>query len=366
MPAYKYKTKSGKQLWYCSFHYKDWQNESKRKVKRGFATRKEALEYERTFLDKGKKDPTLLFSTLVDEYTADLSSRIKPTTLAHKKYVIQDKITPYFGKTRVCDIDPRKIRLWQNELIEYQDSSGRGYAETYLRSIHTEMSAIMNYAVRYYGLEKNPCLAAGTIGKSKASEMTIWSREQFESALVYEKRPAYQLALCTLFYTGMRGGELLALTPADIPKGRKIIRINKNFAVVDGEELFLTPKTEGSIRDIAIHEKLYDDLQDYIDSLELEKDERIFYFKRSGLLHSLQKIIKKSGQPPIRIHDLRHSHASMLIEMGVPVTEISKRLGHDSPATTLRIYSHLYPGKERNVADLLDALHADSAENISK
>ncbi len=362
MPAYKYTTKSGKQLWYCSFHYKDWRGDPQRKVKRGFLTRKDALEFERSFLDHGKKDPILLFSALTEEYLKDLQTRLKPTTLGHKKNVINNKLVPYFGKTRVCDIDPRKIRLWQNELIKQKGPSGDGYAETYLRSIHAEMSAIMNYAVRYYSLEKNPCLAAGTIGKGNAEEMTIWSREQFEEAMQYEKRRSHRIALYTLFYTGMRGGELLALTPEDIPKDQKIIRINKNYAVVDGEEMFLTPKTESSIRDVAIHQKLHDDLIEFIESMGLDKTERIFYFRRSGLLHSVQKIARKAGLPQIRIHDLRHSHASMLIEMGVPITEISKRLGHDSPATTLRIYSHLYPGKERNVADLLDALHADTAD----
>ena len=364
MPAYKYKTKDGKQLWYASFHYTDWKNEPKRKVKRGFSTRKEALEFERAFLDHGKKDPSLLFSTLAEEYTEDIASRLKPTTLQSKKHVINSKLIPAFRKTRVCDIDARKIRLWQNELMDYKDKKGNGYAQTYLRNIHSQMSAIMNYAVKYYGLAQNPCFVAGVMGKGRAGEMTIWSRDQFESAMKYEKRSAFHAALYILFYTGMREGELLALTPEDIPADQHIIHINKNYAVVDGEEMFLTPKTECSIRDVPIHKKLHEEIQAYISGSGIEKDERIFYFRKDGLLSSVKKIARKAELPQIRVHDLRHSHASMLIEMGVPITEISKRLGHDSPATTLRIYSHLYPGKERSIADMLDQLHGEPDKDV--
>lgn len=356
MPAYKYTTKAGKQFWYVNFYYTDWTGARKHKCKRGFATKREATEWEASFLNKGASDPSIAFSSLAENYLEDMKARLKPTTFQTKESIVRKKFIPYFGNLKVSEIDARRIRIWQNNLIEYRDSSGNGYSQTYLKALHSQLSAIFNFAVRYYHLEKNPCANAGGIGKGKASEMTIWSREQFEHFIALEQKKAFHLAFNVLFYTGMREGELLALTPADILTDTPTISITKNYAVIDGVEMFLTPKTPASIRQIAIHQKLHQELLDWITLLKMEPDERIFYFKKSGLLYELRKISKIAGLPKIRIHDLRHSHASMLIHMGVPVTEISKRLGHDSPATTLRIYSHLYPGKERSIAEQIDSL----------
>lgn len=356
MPAYKYETQDGKKLWYCSFHYIDWTGENKRKKKKGFSTKKEALEWEREFLDKTSENPEMLFSSLVYNYMKDCSSRFKPTTLENKQYIYNEKLLPYFGNMKICDITAIRVRKWQSELMDYKDEKGNPYSETYLKTIHTQLSAVMNYAVKYYGLKQNPCHSAGSIGKSKADEMSVWSRDQFETFIQYEKRSVYHLAFNLLFYSGIREGELLALTPEDICMDEPIIRITKSYAIVDGEEYFLTPKTIKSKRDVHLHQKLYDELLEYVQGAAIGYDERIFYFKKNGLYSEFKRILAKADLPPIRVHDLRHSHASMLIHMGVPITEISNRLGHDNPEITLRVYSHMYPGNARNISELINDL----------
>lgn len=248
MPAYKYQLKTGKTKWYANFYYEDWTGTRQHKCKRGFDTKKEANEYERLFLDKFSKSPTILFSSLVDNYLDDMKTRIKPTTIKNKEYLIRTKLVPYFGKLQICDIDAEVIRKWQNVLIEYRDKKGKPYAETYLYTINAQLSAIMNYAVKFYRLQINPCFIAGYIGKNKASEMKIWTHDQFKQALEHEKKIAYTIAFKILFYGGIREGELLALTPDDIPRDEAMIDINKNYAVVDRVEYFLTPKTERSVR----------------------------------------------------------------------------------------------------------------------
>lgn len=356
MPVYKYQTKDGKTRWYASFHYVDWMGTNRRKKKMGFLSRKEAVEYERNFLDSEKKDPDITFSTLVDLYLEDCRKRLKPSTMGHKEYTFKDKLAPYFGEMKICSITPLKVRKWQNDMMEYRNQKGEPYAPTYLRNLQQQLSAIMNFAVKYYNLPKNPCLAAGTIGKSKADEMSIWTRDEFEHFILFEKKPVYHLAFNTLFYTGVREGELLALTPEDIPRDEAVVRVNKTFAVIDGVEVFLTPKTEKSKRTITIHDELHQELLNYIDGSAIKKDERIFYFTKHGLLNEFHKISDKACLPRIRIHDLRHSHASMLIDMGIPIMQISERLGHENAQTTLRIYAHLYPQKAREVSDQIGQL----------
>lgn len=356
MPAYKYQTKDGRTKWYANFYYTDWLGQKKHKCKRGFASKKDAKEWERKFLDRGSKDPTILFSSLVDNYLEDMESRLKPTTLEGKRYIFESKITPFFGEMQICDIDPVTVHRWQNALIEYRDESGKPYSQTYLKTINNQLSAILNFAVKFYGLQSNPCKATGSIGKSRAEEMNIWTRDQFEEFLTYEKKITYRMAFSLLFYGGIREGELLALTPSDIPEDEALIDINKNYAVVNGQAYFLTPKSEKSIRIVTIPQSLHDELIEYIRAMNLEPDERIFYFQKEGLLSEFRRVTEKSGLPRIRIHDLRHSHASMLIDMGRSIKEIADRLGHESPQTTWDVYSHLYPGKDRELADELDKI----------
>lgn len=355
MPAYKYQTKDGKTKWYANFYYVDWLGDKKHKCKRGFSTRREALEYERNFLDKGAKDPTILFSSLVENYLSEMETRLKPTTLKGKDYLIRLKLLPYFGRMRICDIDPITVHRWQNELMDYTDENGKGYSQTYLKTINNQLSAILNYAVKYYKLQSNPCRATGSIGKGKADEMNIWTQEQFEHFIQFEKKTHYKVAFNILFYGGLRMGEMLALTPEDILDDSSI-NICKNYAVVDGDEYFLTPKTEKGIRNVTIPQSLHDEIMSYVGHMCIEDDERIFHFQKSGLSTEFKRITAKAELPAIRVHDLRHSHVSMLINMGIGIKEIADRLGHESPQTTWGTYAHLYPGKDRELADELDKI----------
>lgn len=362
MPAYKYTLKNGKTMWYANFYYTDWTGERKHICKRGFKTQREAKEYEYSFMDQQNNSSDILFSSLVENYLDDMNHRLKPTTMENKRNIIEGKLIPYFSRLKVCDIDTIKIRKWQNELISFRDEKGKPYSQTYLKTVNNQMSAIMNYAMKHYGLSSNPCRAAGSIGKSKAEEMKFWTQEQYEIFSSNIQKSAIKLAFDILFYSGIRSGELLALTPEDILPDKRIF-INKNFAKVKGEELFLIPKTPKSKRSIAIPEFLYDDIQNYISKLYgIQPTDRIFYFTKSALEKEIKRVAKKTELPEIRVHDLRHSHASMLIEMGFDILEISKRLGHESVKTTLDTYSHLYPEKDVKLAGELNKLRRPAAE----
>lgn len=362
MPAYKYTLKDEKTTrWYANFYFTDWTGTKKHVCKRGFKTQREAKEYERTFLDQQNVTSDILFSNLVENYMEDMSHRLKPTTMENKRFITTGKLLPYFGNQKVCDIDTIKIRKWQNELLSYRDETGSPLSQTYLKTVNNQLSAIMNYAVRHYRLPSNPCKAAGSIGKSHAEEMHIWTQEQYEQFSGAIQKSSVKLAFDILFYTGMRSGELLALTPADILPSKRI-SINKNYAKVNGEELFLEPKTPKAKRCISIPDFLYDDIGEYVSKLYgIEKGERIFYFTKSALDKEIKRIADKAGLPRIRVHDLRHSHASMLIEMGFAPLEIADRLGHESVKTTLDTYSHLYPDKDQQLADRLNQLRRPGA-----
>ena len=203
MPAYKYQSTAGKTLWYSSFYYKDWKGEKKRTTKRGFTTKRDALEYERAFLNSITKQPTIEFKYMIEDYLQDSDLRLKPSTMKQKRSLIKKKYLPYFGEMRICDIDVNTIRVWQNKMMEYRDKDGNAYKGTYLRNLHRELSNIMTFCMKYYGLKMNPCRLVGSMGKYDAEEMKIWTREQFEHFLECESKKAYHVAFNVLFYSGI-------------------------------------------------------------------------------------------------------------------------------------------------------------------
>ena len=340
--------KTGK--WLIQYRYTDWQGKRRKSTKRGFATKREAEEWLRNFLITQKADFDMKFEDFWKMYCADMETRLREHTMRTKKYIVELKILPYFGNKRVNDITAADIRQWQNELIKM------GYSPTYLKTINNQLSAIFNYAVRYYDLKSNPCAKAGSMGKSKAEEMDFWTGEEFRRFIdsVMNKRLSY-MAFMTLYWTGMRLGELLALNPKDVDLKKRTISITKSYQRLGKKDVITPPKTPKSKRVITIPEFLAADIKDYMDSLyDLQEDDRLFPITKYYLEHEMQRGIKESGVKRIRVHDLRHSHASMLIELGFSPLEIANRLGHEKVETTLNTYSHLYPNKQTKLAERLD------------
>lgn len=341
--------KTGK--WLIQYRYTDWQGKRRKSTKRGFATKREAEEWLRNFLITQKADFDMKFEDFWKMYCADMETRLREHTMRTKKYIVELKILPYFGNKRVNDITAADIRQWQNELIKM------GYSPTYLKTINNQLSAIFNYAVRYYDLKSNPCVKAGSMGKSKAEEMDFWTGEEFRKFIdsVMNKRLSY-MAFMTLYWTGMRMGELLALNPKDIDLEKRTISITKSYQRLGKKDVITPPKTPKSKRVITIPEFLAADIKDYMDSLyDLQENDRLFPITKYYLEHEMQRGIKESGVKRIRVHDLRHSHASMLIELGFSPLEIANRLGHEKVETTLNTYAHLYPNKQIKLAERLDS-----------
>ena len=340
--------KTGK--WLIQYRYTDWQGKRRKSTKRGFATKREAEEWLRNFLITQKADFDMKFADFWKMYCADMETRLREHTMRTKKYIVELKILPYFGNKRVNDITAADIRQWQNELIKM------GYSPTYLKTINNQLSAIFNYAIRYYDLKSNPCAKAGSMGKSKAEEMDFWTGEEFRKFIdsVMNKRLSY-MAFMTLYWTGMRLGELLALNPKDVDLEKRTISITKSYQRLGKKDVITPPKTPKSKRVITVPEFLAADIKDYMDSLyDLQEDDRLFPITKYYLEHEMQRGIKESGVKRIRVHDLRHSHASMLIELGFSTLEIANRLGHEKVETTLNTYSHLYPNKQTKLAERLD------------
>ncbi len=314
-------------MWEVRTYYKDWTGERKQKTKRGFAKKSEAMEWERNFKLKEDQSISMTFGSFVEIYMKDLESRIKKNTFLTKKHIIETKILPYFGRRKLDEIRTADVIQWQNEIMKLTKDNGELFSPTYLKTIHNQLSAILNHAVNFYGLKDNVARKAGNMGKEESKEMEFWTQDEFQAFLecVADKEMSYYV-FEILYWTGIREGELLALTPEDFNFQKKTLRINKSYQRLEGEDVITDPKTPKSNRTIVMPDFLADEMD---------------------------RGAKLAGVKRIRIHGLRHSHISLLINLGFSALAIGERVGHEAVDITYH-YAHLFPTVQTDMAAQLN------------
>lgn len=262
MSVYK-EEKTG--TWRVLYRYTDWTGEKKQTQKRGFKTKREAQAWEREQMNLVSSSLDMTFQSFVERYREDKAGRIKENTWEMKNHIIETKLLPYFGKLKISSITPQQIITWQNELLNYKNDKGKAYSPVYLKTVHNQLSAIFNHAVRYYNLRENPCTKAGSMGKKKNREMLFWTKEEYlKFADAMMDKPMSFYAFEMLYWCGIREGELLALTPADFDFEKGTVTINKSYQRLKGQDVITTPKTEKSNRTITMPQFLTDEIQDYL------------------------------------------------------------------------------------------------------
>lgn len=363
MSVYK-DEKTGK--WYALAWYHDWKGEGRQKCKRGFETKKEAQDWERSYVQQNAAGIDMTFEAFCGLYEKDRRPRLKESTWLTKENIIKNRLIPTFGKMMMSEIETRHVIAWQNELLAYRDEFKKPYSATYLKTVHNQLVAILNHAVRHYGLKSNPASKVGYIGSKEREEMNFWTKEEymkFTEAIM--DKPMSYYAFEMLYWCGIREGELLALTPADFNFTKKTVRINKTYQRIHGQDLITSPKTRKSVRTVEMPDFLCDEMQDYIKSLyKVQKNDRIFPITKSYLQHEMRRGSKEAGVKRIRIHDLRHSHISLLIDMGFSAVAIADRVGHESIDITFR-YAHMFPSRQVDMAQRLNSERMEGQRNVS-
>ena len=348
MPAYKDK-KTG-----------NWKGVREKKMKRGFETKKAALEWEREFLRQSTANLDMRFETFVELYVSDLKQRLRENTFITKENIIYKKILPFFKDKKINTITAKDVIKWQNELLAYRDENGKPYSKTYLKTIHNQLSAIFNHAIRYYDLKSNPAAKAGHIGEKEAGEMEFWTKEEYQKfADAIMGKPKSFYAFEVLYWCGIRVGELLALTPGDFDFENGLLRINKSYQRIGKRDVITEPKTKKSIRTIKMPNFLCEEIKEYLNMLYgIKPNDRMFVVTKSFLHHEMDRGSKAAGVKRIKIHGLRHSHISHLIDLGFSAVAIADRVGHESIDITYR-YAHLFPSKQVDMANKLDEERGD-------
>lgn len=341
--------------WYSMCWFTDWKGVRKQKCRRGFTTKREALEWEREFLMQRQADVDMTFDSFIQLYEKDIKPKLKLNTWLTKESIIQKKILPYFKDRKLSEITAKDIMDWQNEIRSLTDSKGKSYSTTYLKTVHNQFSCIFNHAIKYYGLQINPAARAGNMGSEEKKEMLFWTKGEYLKFIdAMMDKPLSYYAFEMLYWCGIREGELLALTSSDFDFAGSSVSINKSYQRLKGQDIITTPKTKKSNRIIKMSQFLCEEMQEYIKMFySTGKDDRIFPVSKHYLKHEMERGCKETGVKRIRIHDIRHSHVSLLIDMGFTALAIADRVGHESIDITYR-YAHLFPTRQTEMAEKLN------------
>ena len=343
-------------LWDVQVWYRTHDGTRKKKHKRGFETKRAAKEWERDFLLRANGSPSMPFEDFAAMYLGDVKPHLKLNTFLIKENIVRTKLVPFFAKMKLDEITAADILRWQGALkSERSERTGKPFAESYLHTVENQLSAIFNHAQRYYGLKNNPLRTAGKSAKERAPEMKFWTKEEYLrfSDEMMEKPQSFA-AFELLYWTGIREGELLALMPSDFDFEKRQLRITRSYQRIEGEDVITLPKTPKSVRTIVIPDFLAEEVEEYVELFGIADDERMFPVSKSQLYHEMNRGCKASGVKRIRVHDLRHSHVSLLINLGFSALAISERMGHEAVDITYR-YAHLFPTVQEDMARALDA-----------
>ena len=338
---------------------------SETEYKRGFDTKREAKDYEETFLEKleddsGKNEPLYerTFGDVFQEYLMSHKREdIKESTLETKFNVFEKHIFPTFKEKLIAEITDDDIAEWQMKIKGVVMPNGKHFSDSFLRTIQSQFNSIINYAYSKGYLQQNPLADIKNMG-IKDKRVEFWSSDEYERfAYCAMKLPQYYYAYEVLYWCGLREGEMLALTLRDIDLSQGIINVSKTYQRLKGKDIISTPKTPSSVRKVSMPAFLCDELKEYIDMLyEPQADQRIFMITKSNLTKNFHNLSREAGLKRITVHGLRHSHVSLLINKKYDIFEVSKRIGHKSIKTRQDIYGHLFDEVQRTIANDLDSI----------
>ena len=371
MPSYEKSKSSG--LWSCRFRETSLEDGTiKQKRLSGFKTKKEAqygyedyiAEHNRILEEKRQKktveeSPTdILFETLVELFFQYEKARIKESSYYDLTMKIKSKILPFFKGMYLGEITPAKILEWQASLNEY--------SYKYRKNLHAHLASIYNYAEKYYDIKNIMKKVDRPRNLEAKKEMLFWTPEEFSKFIEKVDRPQYKALFRFLYITGCRRGEALAMTWSDIDLDAGKVKINKNIAYKVGANnkpyQITTPKNMGSNRTVVIPNFFCKQLKEYRDWQKENCPSTDFVFGSADPLPptSIERIMtsatKEANIKRIRIHDLRHSCASLLIHKGVSIVAVSRHLGHSTVEQTLNTYSHMMPDDQTMILNSLNSL----------
>lgn len=194
--------------WEVRCYYKTYKGERKQKTKRGFRTKSEALDWERHFKLQDHQDLDMTIEDFFELYKRDVSHKVRPNTWEEKEYIILTKILPYLGKRKINELKVTDIFEWQREIQSLTTQNGKSFSKSYLGTIHNQLSAMLNHAVRYYGLKWNVASKAGNMGSARDRNVDFWTQKEYQKFIEQvTDKPQSFYGFEILYWCGLRIGD---------------------------------------------------------------------------------------------------------------------------------------------------------------
>ena len=341
------------------------------------STKKEAQQIESKYLrlyheNKLTTNSDLTLKDIYEVYEEKYTQNLKPSYKQTQERIFKNYIEPYFKNTQIKLIKKQQIYDFQQFLLTSKPKRKETLSNKTINMIIIHLQKLFNVAMKEGLSYENPCNQIDKL-KVQKKEIDFWTLDEFTTFISHidKNKPFLKVFYQFAFFTGMRAGEMIALTWSDIDFYNQTVRINKSAKLINGNYVTTTPKTESSNRYITINSKITAMLKKWqeiqpkllIDNFQNIDSDKLLVFQYSEKHPSsdyyskqIKKIIVKNNLnlKPIRLHDFRHSHVALLIHNNEKNTTIKERLGHSSITTTIDTYGHLYPNTQKSMSDKFD------------
>ena len=372
MPIYKTdKSKDGKTQYKVVICYKDAQGKYKQKARFVYGASEAKLEELKLKNEINKKTPdsSITVQALYDEYILSKKNDVRSTTLQKTMSILERDIIPFIGNIKLENLNVGKLQQWKNTIAE------KPTGVVTKNNAYRELRTLLNYALRMEYIGRNPLKSLGnfreTEFKGASDKLHYYTSEQFIAYISAAKSLCknnfdygFYVFFCIAYFTGMRKGEINALKWSDIEDNT--IHVRRSIAQKNkGGDIETPPKNKSSYRDLQIPQQLIDILSEHkkrqMQLPDFSEDFRVCGAEnvlRDTSIENRNKLYAQTAKlPHIRIHDFRHSHASLLCNEGINIQEIARRLGHADISMTWNTYSHLYPREEERAIKVLDKIN---------
>lgn len=305
----------------------------------------------------------------INDWLQNAKATIRPSTYDQYKQISRDYIKPQLGSLKLHEIRPDQVQRL------YAGHTENGKSTRLVRMVHCVLHRAFNQAVQFGLLERNPASFVRP-PRLEHKEMKFYDSGQVQGFLIAAEhtRDRY-LALWKLAVTtGMRRGELLGLKWIDLDWTSRNLQVRRQLKVTKGGGFhFAEPKTAAGMRTILLGLDTIALLREHQDGQYQERQKVGDRWQESDLIFPssvgtptrppkiyvrFKRIARSAGLPEIRFHDLRHTAASLMLNNGIPLIVVSRRLGHAQPSITLNVYGHMMPTMQKEAAELMDKLTA--------
>jgi integrase len=343
-------------------------------------TRVECREWAKNMLGQIEKGLTFegtrrSVESFFDEWISSTKKSIRQRTWDQYSQVIRDYIIPELGRIKLRDLTPTHIQRLYNRL---QDE---GKGAQLIRKIHTIMHRAFAYAMEVGLIGRNPSDPV-IVPREPNHEMKILDEGQVSRLLLAAKGTHYEALYYLAVTTGMRQMELLGLLWTDLDWTEKAITVQRQLLRKhENGVIFAAPKTKFATRVVALGDEVMGVLRAHYEKQQLDRQIAGKRWHETGLIFTTTKgtpvrhlyilkdfkvLLKKAGLPDIRFHDLRHTAVSLMLNHGVPLIVVSRRVGHSNPSITLNRYGHLIPHLQEEAARLMDKLVVPIEVNLNQ